>query len=51
MVREYYALATGKEGATFGLDYDAYGILIYNNETSAKKSLRNYVGKISLKEN
>ena len=40
MFKKYYALATGEKGeTTLGLDYDAYGIIAYNDKASAKEKL------------
>jgi len=40
MCKKYYALATGEKGETIlGLNYDGYKIIVYNDETSAKREL------------
>jgi len=40
MFKKYYALATGEKGeTTFELNYDGYKIIVYNDETSAKRKL------------
>jgi len=50
MVKEYYALATGKKrGAPLGLVYSAYGIRAYNNKNSAKEELGKLCRKNKLK--
>lgn len=50
MVKEYYALATGKgRRATLRLVYSAYGIIVYGDGTSAKKELGKLCRKSNLK--
>ena len=40
MCKRYYALATGEKGeTTLGLNYNAYGIVVYTDKTSAKEKL------------
>ena len=48
MDKEYYALATGIKGATLGLHYDAYGIVVYTDKTSAKEKLEELCKKNKL---
>lgn len=49
MIKEYYALATGKKGeTTLGLNYDGYGIVVYNDKTSAEKRLGELCGENEL---